>query len=192
MSCVKEHEEAVEVLPIEDVVPNHTLKLLPYGFRDLREAVAREVDKVPRLINEEMVDELCFSRCGRDLSQPILLGKHIDEGGLADVGTPNEGHLWAVGGGALLPLLAAANKTCCDLLSCIHLVPPSLKSNVWESVLSPFLKTARRYGKKVMGLCGGHYRRFELPFCAVKKSFDTFAVVIGVGGGCTAECISLR
>lgn len=35
--------------------------------------------------------------------------------------------------------------------------------------LSSFLKTARRYGKKVMGVCGGRYRRFELPFCAVKK-----------------------
>ena len=161
MSCVKEHEEAVEVLPIEDVVPNHTIKLLPYGFRNLREAVAWEVDEVPRLINDEMVDELCFPRRGRDLSQSILLGKHIDEGGLANVGTPNEGHLWAVGGGALLPLLAAANKTRCDLLSCIHLVPPVFEEQcMGVRSLSSFLKTARRYGKKVMEVCGGYYRRF--------------------------------
>lgn len=58
--------------------------------------------------------------------------------------------------------------------------------------LSSFLKTARRYGKKVMEVCVGHYRRFELPFCAVKKSFDTFAAVIGVGGDVLWSAFFLR
>lgn len=53
-------------------------------------------------------------------------------------------------------------------------------------------KDGAKVRKKSDGRVRGHYRRFELPFCAVKKSFDTFAAVIGVGGGCTAECISLR
>ena len=54
-------------------------------------AVARKVDDVPVLINQEMIDEHGLSRsCGRH-GESFTPRQHVDEAGFSNVGTSDEG-----------------------------------------------------------------------------------------------------
>ena len=51
----------------------------------------RQVDQVPRIVDQEVVDEPRLAGCPRDLCQPLPAGQHVDERRLADVAAPDEG-----------------------------------------------------------------------------------------------------
>ena len=42
--------------------------------------------------HEEVVDELGFTRTGGGFGELLAGGEHVEQGGLADIGTPDESH----------------------------------------------------------------------------------------------------
>ena len=54
---VYEHKEAGELLAVEDIVLDEVLEFVHLPFATLCIAVAGEIDEVPLLVDEEMVDE---------------------------------------------------------------------------------------------------------------------------------------
>ena len=59
-----------------------------------------------------MVDQFGFAGSRGDLCQRRRIGQHIDQGGLADIRTANEGKFVPIIGRTLRELLAAATKSC--------------------------------------------------------------------------------
>ena len=81
----------VAVFPFQHVVFNKLLDFLHHLFSPLGIAVARKVYQIPFFVDEEMVDEQGFSRCGRSHGQFGILGQHVDEAGFSHVGAPDKG-----------------------------------------------------------------------------------------------------
>lgn len=64
VTYVDEDEETGELFAVEDVVAYEVLQFVHFAFPSLCESVTWEVDKVPLIIDEEVVDEHCLSWCG--------------------------------------------------------------------------------------------------------------------------------
>ena len=68
-------------------------EFLPALLREFGVTVAGEVDEIPAVVDEEMVDELGLARSGRGHRELALPRQHVDKGRFAHVGAPDEGKL---------------------------------------------------------------------------------------------------
>jgi len=59
----------------------------------LGEPVTGQIDDIPLIVDKEMIDEQCFSRCGTGLGQGFAPCEHVDERRLAHIAAPDEGVL---------------------------------------------------------------------------------------------------
>ena len=58
---------------------------------DLGEAIAGQINEIPGFIDEKVVDRLGFTGASAHVGQLLLAGKHVDQRGLADIGTADKG-----------------------------------------------------------------------------------------------------
>ena len=91
VTAVDEDKEAGHLLALQNVGLYDALNLFLAFLSALGIAVARKVDDVPVLINQEMIDEHGLSRsCGRH-GESFTSRQHVDEAGFSNVGTSDEG-----------------------------------------------------------------------------------------------------
>ena len=67
VSGVNEHKDVDEVASFDKIIFDHLLPLCFFGFADLCPAIAGKVNQIPGLINQEVIDQLSFSRPSGDL-----------------------------------------------------------------------------------------------------------------------------
>ena len=105
---VDQHEEEVHLLRPEHVVGDEFREFAPFALRDAGVAVARQVDQIPAVVDQEMVDEPCLTRRSRYFGQRTVAGEQVDERRLADVAAPDEGDVGQCVARNLRQLLRAA------------------------------------------------------------------------------------
>ena len=93
---VRQHEQEVHLLALDDVVGDQFRKLAALCFRRAGVAVAGQVDQIPGIVDAEVVDEPRLAGCSRDFGQPRAAGEHVDERRFADVAAPDEGDVFQV------------------------------------------------------------------------------------------------
>ena len=87
---VDQHEDVHQLLAPQDVAANHLVEPGNLSLRALGKAIARQVDKVPLLINNKVVDQKCLSGSCRCLCQLPVVRQHIDKTRLADIASSDE------------------------------------------------------------------------------------------------------
>ena len=107
MPTVYQHEYVGKVRTLAQVVFDHLLPFLPLSLRHLCKTITGKVDDVPFIVDVEMIDQLCFAGSTGGLGQLIVIADHVDQGGLADIASPDESILRPVGLGALCVIRTA-------------------------------------------------------------------------------------
>src|SRR5690349_18685039 len=64
-SAVDQHEQTNEVLSLFAIVINDRLYLSPFILTYFCKTISREIDKIPLVVDDKMIDELCLSWRGR-------------------------------------------------------------------------------------------------------------------------------
>ena len=106
-AAVDEHIDVGEGLAVEEIVAHHGAPFLTRGLGGAGVAVAGEVDKVPLIVDEEMINKLGLAGAARGFGESLDTGEHIDERRLADIRASDEGVLGATVVGALAVVGAA-------------------------------------------------------------------------------------
>ena len=75
-------------------------------------AVAREVDEVPLVVDEEVVYELGFAGFDAGFGKVFVAGEHVDEGGFANIATSDKGVFGEIGVGAFAIVAVADDEGC--------------------------------------------------------------------------------
>ena len=75
---------------MEHIILDHPIKFLPALHTDFREAITRQIDQIPTIIHNKMVDKQRFTRRRRSLRQVLLASKFIDKGRFAYVRPANK------------------------------------------------------------------------------------------------------
>ena len=96
MTDIDKHKQIDELPTLQDVGGNHLFKFLLHDLRAFCIAVARQVDKIPLVVDVEMIDEQRFSGRGRCLGQILMIGEHVDQARLADVRPSDKRKFWFV------------------------------------------------------------------------------------------------
>ena len=91
VAAVDEDKQASERLAPEYVFGNDFLNLFLGRFAAFCISVTGQVHQIPFFVDEKMVDEERFARCGRCHGQLRVAGEHVDEARLAHVRTSDEG-----------------------------------------------------------------------------------------------------
>ena len=91
VAYVNEDEKAGELFAFQYIMTDKVPEFIHLTLTPLGISVAREVDQVPRSVDEKVVDEQCLARCGRCQGQFLTLRQHVDERGLADIRATDEG-----------------------------------------------------------------------------------------------------
>src|SRR5262245_34709637 len=92
----------MEVVSLEHILFDDLAEARPFLATDTGKSIPRQVDQIPRVVDDKVIDGLRFSRCHRRLGKFFSLRKHIDERRLADVRTPYACELRLVARRALL------------------------------------------------------------------------------------------
>ena len=90
---VDKYKNVSQLWTLQNIAGNHLLQLFLYGLRTLGEAIARQVDQIPLVVDDEMVDKQGLSRCGRCLGESLVVAEHVDEARLSHVTSADEGIL---------------------------------------------------------------------------------------------------
>lgn len=110
VTAVDEDKEAGHLLALQNVGLYDALNLFLAFLSALGIAVARKVDDVPVLINQEMIDEHGLSRsCGRH-GESFTSRQHVDEAGFSNVGTSDEGVFGECSAGAFFNVCIADDE----------------------------------------------------------------------------------
>lgn len=104
VAAVDEQHHARELFAIQQVAVDEFLQLCLTLLAQFGIAVAREIDNVPLVIYDEMVDEKGLAWGGRCLGETILLHEHIDQARLAYIRPSDEGVLGHCPRRTLLPV----------------------------------------------------------------------------------------
>ena len=91
---VRQHEQEVHLLALENVVGDEFRELSALRLRRAGVAVAGQIDEIPGVVDAEMVHQTGFAGRSRHLGQPSAGGEHVDERRLADVAAPDEGDVF--------------------------------------------------------------------------------------------------
>lgn len=97
---VNKHKGYRELLAFDQVVVDHGGEIVLLLFGNAGEAVARKVNQMPVFINQKEIEQAGFPRGRGYLGKSVSAGEHIDERGLAHIGTPDEGEFGQFGGRA--------------------------------------------------------------------------------------------
>ena len=97
MPAVDENKYIDEVLAFTEIVFDHLFPFFPLVYRYLGEAITRQIDDIPGVVDIEMVDQLCLPGSAGGLCQFVVFAKHIDHRRLADVTASDKGVLRPVG-----------------------------------------------------------------------------------------------
>ena len=100
VSDVDEHKDIAELLTLKDIGAYHLVELVLHGLGAFGIAVSGEVDEIPFVVDDEMVDEQRLTGSGGSLCQAFVVAKHVDETRLADIASSDEGKLRLVVFGA--------------------------------------------------------------------------------------------
>ena len=79
MPAIDKDEDADEVLPFAQIIFDHLFPLFTLVLGDFGEAITREVDDIPGIVDVEMVDQLRLTGRTGGLGQLIAVAKHIDQ-----------------------------------------------------------------------------------------------------------------
>ena len=82
---IDEHEKVGQLLAVENVVFDDSAEFFAGRFVSLSIAIAGEVDDIPTVVDEEVVDEHRFAGSGGCHGETVAAGEHIDERGFAYV-----------------------------------------------------------------------------------------------------------
>ena len=91
VAAVDEDKEAGHLLALQNVGLYDALNLFLAFLSALGIAVARKIDDVPVLINQEVIDEHGLSRSCGCHGESFTPRQHVDEAGFSNVGTSDEG-----------------------------------------------------------------------------------------------------
>lgn len=97
---VNKHKGYRELLAFDQIVVDHRGKIILFLFGNAGEAISRQVNQVPVFIDQKKIEQTGFARGGGDFRESVSAGEHIDERGLAHIGTPDEGEFGQFGGRA--------------------------------------------------------------------------------------------
>jgi len=95
-TAVYQYKQRCELGALQYVAVDYPLQFFLLLVAPFCITVARQVNQVPVLVYEEMVDKECLARCSRCHGQPLAVSQHIDKAGLAHVGAPYKSVLRAV------------------------------------------------------------------------------------------------
>lgn len=101
MTAVDEDEDGYEVGAFPQVVFDHFFPFLPLRLGALGKAIAGKVHEIPLIIDRKMIDQLRLAGDTGSLGQFVVIAKHVDQRGLADVTATDKGifgpvRLWAL------------------------------------------------------------------------------------------------
>lgn len=88
---VDQHENVGKLLAPENVRRYHLLQLVKHRLRTLGKAVTGQIDQIPTVVDDEVVDEKRLAGSGRCLRQSLVIAQHVDEARLAHVRPADEG-----------------------------------------------------------------------------------------------------
>ena len=86
----------MELLALEHIVGDDLRELSACGLRYAGVAIAWQVDKIPAIVYEEVVYELCLARCARYLREVLHAREHVYERRLTDVASADKGDVLEV------------------------------------------------------------------------------------------------
>ena len=110
MAAVDEDKEAGHLLALQDIGLYDALNLLLSFLSASGVAIAGKVDDIPVLVDQEMIDEHCFSGgCGCH-GKPFPPCQHIDKAGFSNVGTSDEGVFGECPAGAFIYVCIADDE----------------------------------------------------------------------------------
>lgn len=109
---VNEHEEAGELLTVEDIVGNEILEFFHFLFSSFGVAITWKIHKVPIAIDYEVVDKHGLSGSGRGHGKGAAPSEHVDETALAYVASAYEGVLRQAAIGTLVGAAIAYEEFC--------------------------------------------------------------------------------
>ena len=58
------HKDISQLLALQNITAYHLFQLLLYGLRTLGETIARKVNQIPFVVDDEVVDKQRLTRCG--------------------------------------------------------------------------------------------------------------------------------
>ena len=90
-STIDEYKEAQKLLTANDIVVNHLHQFVLFLLTSLCISITRKVNKVPTVIDLEIVDEHGFTRHTTGFRQTFVLGEHVDEAALPHIRPSYEG-----------------------------------------------------------------------------------------------------
>lgn len=92
-AAIEEDEQAAELLALEEVVVDHLLPFRAAGLGYPGITIAWQVHEVPAFVDDEVVEQLCFSGGGGDFGEGFPAGEQVHEARFAHVGASDEGIL---------------------------------------------------------------------------------------------------
>ena len=119
--AVDQDEQDHQFLRLRDVAFDHPAQAVAAFLGHAGVAVAGQVDQVPAVVDQEMVDELGFPGGGGRLGQLPVVAEEVDERGFPDIRSSDECELGQLPGGFGGDIRAAPRKY--GLLD-RHLNPP--------------------------------------------------------------------
>ena len=96
MPAVDEHKDTHQVLSFAEIVFDHFLPFFPLALGDFGEAITRQIDHIPFVIDIEMIDQLGLPGSIGGLGHLVIIAKHVDQRGFADVAATDEGILGTI------------------------------------------------------------------------------------------------
>ena len=102
MPDVDEHKHIDQLFSHENIRTDHLLQLLLHHLGTFGKAIARKVNQIPLVVDDEMVDEQSLARCSGGFGQPLVVAKHIDKARFAHIASANKSILGLVVLGAHL------------------------------------------------------------------------------------------
>ena len=93
MPAVDEHKDTHQVLSFAEIIFDHFLPFLPLTLGDLGEAITRQIDHIPFVVDIEMIDQLGLPGSIGGLGHLVIIAKHVDQRGFANIAATNEGIL---------------------------------------------------------------------------------------------------
>ena len=111
-SCIDQNVEEVHLLAAKHIVEDESGKFVAHRAGCPRVAVTRQIDQIPAVVDQKVVDEPRFARRAGDFGQPRVAREHVDERRFAHVAAPDEGDVAQRVGGNLRRALGTATELC--------------------------------------------------------------------------------
>jgi hypothetical protein len=112
MSHIYEYKTTNKLPALLEVVRNEFLELGFTGFGNSSISITGQIDQVPGLIDQKVIDQLGFSWPAGRFGKTLTVGQHIDQGRLSHVGPAYKGIFWEFTFGTFFDVLIGHHKFC--------------------------------------------------------------------------------